>query len=160
VNKNATTETRRKGAAADAEAKRRKREEERRLIAEVRRERLDEVIERLAAVAERAADVVAEHESGRSEETESPHAWPQPRHRPKTGAVVCRRGRGYSALDPNACWSGLPASRQRLGLEHDLPEGLALLDEAVCLGRLRERQLAVHNRAAELALRHELDQVI
>lgn len=54
----------------------------------------------------------------------------------------------------------LPPSRQRLGLEHDLPEGLALLDEAVCLGRLGKGQLAVHNRAAELTLRHELDQVI
>ena len=57
-------------------------------------------------------------------------------------------------------WGVGSGSSPALGLEHDLPEGLALLDEAVCLGRLRERQLAVHHRAAELALRHELDQVI
>jgi hypothetical protein len=71
-----------------------------------------------------------------------------------------RRKLSGSTETAYACGRRLPASRQRLGLEHDLPEGLALLDEAVCLGRLRERQLAVHDRAAELALRHELDQVI
>ena len=55
VNKDATRESRRKGALAAAEAKRAKRLEERALLREARAERLDEAIETLSNAAKRAA---------------------------------------------------------------------------------------------------------
>ncbi|MGH2712514.1 MAG: hypothetical protein ACRDOS_17010 [Gaiellaceae bacterium] len=58
VNEHATPETRRKGAAAAAETKRRRREKERQLLAELRGERLDAAIGRLATAAERAAEAI------------------------------------------------------------------------------------------------------
>jgi hypothetical protein len=60
VNDQATTETRRKGAQAAAESKRRKRDEERALLAEGRREHLDDAIEKLSAIATKAADAIEE----------------------------------------------------------------------------------------------------
>jgi|SRR5438093_9418929 len=60
VNKDATAETRRKGAEKAAEAKRRKKEEERVLLAEMRRARLDAAIKKLSGIAERAAVAIEE----------------------------------------------------------------------------------------------------
>jgi hypothetical protein len=59
VNDHATAESRRKGAEAAAETKRRKRDEQRALLAETRLEQLDAALERLAPAAEAAAVTIA-----------------------------------------------------------------------------------------------------
>src|SRR5947209_6994312 len=69
VNKDATAESRRKGAEKAAEAKRRKREEERVLLAEMRRTHLDAAIGRLSELAGRATAVIEELLDAESEST-------------------------------------------------------------------------------------------
>jgi hypothetical protein len=58
IAKRATAASRSKGGHARAAALRAKSEEERRLLAESRRDRLDAAIERLAELAEKAADTI------------------------------------------------------------------------------------------------------
>jgi hypothetical protein len=60
VNKDATAETRRRGAEKAAEAKRAKKEAERALLTEARRDHLDEAIELLSVAAKRAAAKIDE----------------------------------------------------------------------------------------------------
>jgi hypothetical protein len=49
---------------------------------------------------------------------------------------------------------------RRLRLEHDLPEGFAVLDQAMSLGCLLEGQLTIDHGAMQRALAHEFDQLI
>jgi hypothetical protein len=65
----ATRESRSRGGQARAEKIRAEKEEERRLLAELRRGALDEAVERLARAAEKAADAITRLLDGATSET-------------------------------------------------------------------------------------------